>query len=94
MREDEIHNILKACHDEPCGGHFANKRISHKEIRMGYFFPTMFQDTKKYSQACENIQRMGQPNKLDEMLLHPQLVVEPFDKWDLEFVGLTNPPSR
>ena len=25
IREDEILDILKACHDKPCGGHFANK---------------------------------------------------------------------
>ena len=37
---------------------------------------------------------MGQPNSLDEMPLQPQLVVEPFNRWDLEFVGPINPPSR
>lgn len=26
VREDEIFDILRACHKEPCGGHFANKR--------------------------------------------------------------------
>jgi len=30
VREDEISEILKACHDEPCGGHFANKRTTYK----------------------------------------------------------------
>jgi len=25
VREDEILEILKACHDEPCGGHFVDK---------------------------------------------------------------------
>eukprot|EP00253_Pinus_taeda_P008259 PITA_08259 len=28
--EDEIYDILKACHDGPCGGHFADKRTAHK----------------------------------------------------------------
>eukprot|EP00253_Pinus_taeda_P035744 PITA_35744 len=28
--EDEIYDILKSCHDDPCGGHFADKRIAHK----------------------------------------------------------------
>ena len=26
VRQDEIIDILKACHDKPCGGHFADKR--------------------------------------------------------------------
>ena len=37
---------------------------------------------------------MGQPNRLDEMPLQPQFVVEPFNKWALEFVGPINPPSK
>ena len=30
IREDEILDILKACYDEPCGGHFADKRTTYK----------------------------------------------------------------
>ena len=33
-------------------------------------------------------------NKLDEMLLQPQLVVEPFGRWALDFVGPIKPPSK
>ena len=61
---------------------------------MGYFWPTVFRDAKKYVQACDSCQRMGQPNILDEMPLQPQLVVELFDRWTLDFVGPINPPSK
>ena len=37
---------------------------------------------------------MGQPNRLDQMPLQPQLVVEPFEKWALDFVGPISPHSR
>eukprot|EP00253_Pinus_taeda_P017525 PITA_17525 len=36
VREDEIPDILKACHDEPCGGHFAEKRTAYKILSLGY----------------------------------------------------------
>ena len=36
VREHEIFHILKACHDEPCGGNFADKRTGHKVLIMGY----------------------------------------------------------
>ena len=39
VREDEIHIILKACHDEPRGGDFSDKSNGHKALRMGYFWP-------------------------------------------------------
>ena len=45
VREDEIHDILKACQDRPCRGHFVNKRIRYKVLRMGYVWHTLFQDT-------------------------------------------------
>ena len=37
---------------------------------------------------------MGQPNRLDEIPLQPQLVVEPFDRRALDFVGPINPSSK
>ena len=37
---------------------------------------------------------MGQPNRFNKMPLQPQLVVEPFDKWALDFVGPITPSSK
>ena len=37
---------------------------------------------------------MGQQNILYDMPVQPQLVVETFDRWSLDFVGPINPPSR
>jgi hypothetical protein len=39
VREDEVYDILKACHDDPCGGNFADKRTAYKILRMGYYWP-------------------------------------------------------
>eukprot|EP00253_Pinus_taeda_P026016 PITA_26016 len=47
IREDEVYDILKYFHDGPCGGHFANKRTTHKILRMGYW-PSPFKEVKKY----------------------------------------------
>lgn len=37
---------------------------------------------------------MGRPTKSDEMPLYPQVVVSPFDKWGMDFVGPIDPPSN
>jgi hypothetical protein len=61
---------------------------------MGYYWPSLFKDAKKYVRACDSCQRMGQPNHRDEMSLNPQVVLEPFERWALDFVGPINPPSN
>ena len=61
---------------------------------MGYYWRTIFRDAKKYFQSCDSFQRMGKPNRIDNIPLQPQLVVEPFERWALGFIGPINPPSK
>jgi len=35
--DDEIHDVLKVCHDDPYGRHFAYHKIGHKVLYMGYY---------------------------------------------------------
>lgn len=46
VREDEMSDILKACHDEPCGRHVSDKRIAYKILSLGYYWPSLFKDAK------------------------------------------------
>lgn len=69
IREDEIYDILKACHDEPCGGHFIDRRTGCKVLQMGYYWLPIFKDSKKYAHACDSCQRMGRLGQSDEMPL-------------------------
>ena len=48
VAEDDIYEILKATHEGPCGGHFADKRTSHKVLQMGYYWPSIFHDAQDY----------------------------------------------
>ena len=48
-------------------------------LQIGYYWPTIFKDAKKYVQACFSYQRMGRLAQSDEMSLQPQLVIEPFE---------------
>ena len=94
MGEEEVFYILSTCHDNPCGGHFAAKRNSYKVLQAGYYWPTLHQYSIRYSSRCDQCQRMGKPTQRDEMPLHPQVALETFDNWDMDFVGPIDPPSR
>ena len=69
VREDEMPDNLKACHDEPCGGHFVDKRIAYKILSLGYYWPSIFKDAKEYVRRCDNCQRVGKPDPSNEMPL-------------------------
>ena len=75
-------------------GHFVDKHIGHKVLQMGYYSPIVFRGAKRYVNSCDNFQRMGQPNKLDDIPLQTHLVVEHFERWALDFIGPINPPSK
>lgn len=83
MPEDEMHDILSASHNKPCGVHFDDKIMTYKALHTGYYWPTLFKDAKKFFLSCD----MGRPVASDEMPLQPQIAIEPFEKWALDFVG-------
>ena len=37
---------------------------------------------------------MGKPTPRDEMPLWPQVILEPLEKWGMDFIGLIDPPSN
>ena len=83
VRKDEVLEILKACNDEPCGGHYVDKRIAYKILLLGYYRPSIFIDAKEYVKICDSCQRIGKLIPSEEMPLQPQVLIEPFDKWAL-----------
>jgi len=90
--------ILKKIHgstysDIHIRGHFVAKATTHKNLRTGYYWTSVFRDSYKFVKACVEYQEASSKEKLFVMPLQPVLPNFPFSKWGLEFFGPINPPS-
>jgi len=81
--EFEQRNILVETHGGAEGGHYVGKATTYKILRTGLWWPTMHKDSKAYCRACDACQRIGRPSWRDELPLMPQVMLKPFEKWQL-----------
>ena len=70
---------------------FCDKRTTYKVLHSGYYWPSIFKDVAKYVKGCDNFQIMGRPMSSDKMPLQPQVMIEPFEKCALDFLGPISP---
>jgi hypothetical protein len=98
VNNEEAHKLLQETHGSsyfvtPVGGHFSTKTTAFKIIRKGYYWPSIFRDSYKFSRSCDKCQKFIGKERLYAMPLQPVLPDFPFPKWGLDFISPINPPS-
>ncbi|RVW58813.1 Pro-Pol polyprotein [Vitis vinifera] len=85
--EDEQQGILRHCHENACGGHFASQKTAMKVLQSGFTWPSLFKDAHIMCRSCDRCQRLGKLTKRNQMPMNPILIVELFDVWGIDFMG-------
>ena len=83
----EAKKIIERCHASPYGGHYGAFCTHAKIWQSGFFWPTMYQDTKEFVRRCVRCQKHGNINSQDAMPLMNNLQEELFDVWGIDFMG-------
>ena len=70
------------------------KPTARKVLQDGLWWPTVQTDSKAYVAKCDIFQRTRNPSHQDELPLHPVIVLQPFEKWVVDFVGPISPGAK
>ena len=93
MEKDHVKHILIELHDGPTHSHFSKETTTHKVLREGYYWPTLFKDAHSHARTCQICQVNVGRERRPAFLLQPVTIENPFEQWGLDVVGEINPNS-
>ena len=82
----DIHRILHSCHNDVCGGHFAQDITCRKVLQAGFVWPSLQRDAKFWCKTCDMCQHSG-PRRLVHGPQQPIASFGPFEKWGIDAIG-------
>jgi len=91
LEKEESEKVLSEHHVGESNGHLGGDTTSHKVIRFGYYWPTLFKDTHALCCNCIICQKAARQVKKEAFPLQLVTVDSPFQQWGLDIIGPINP---
>eukprot|EP00253_Pinus_taeda_P008901 PITA_08901 len=92
ITHEEAEKVLNDCHSGTCGGYQSGYATAKNILRVGYFWPTMFNDYIIVVRNCHACQIFDRKSRIPPTPLQPILTIGPFTKWGIDFMTC-NPTS-
>nr|GEX91613.1 reverse transcriptase domain-containing protein [Tanacetum cinerariifolium] len=87
VHDQEVVDILKACHNGPTEGHHGPNYTAKNVFDSGFYLPTIYRDAHDLVKSCDACQRQGKILQRNDMPQNAIQVCEIFDVWDINFMG-------
>ena len=87
LGEEKAKQALKKAHSRICGAHQSGPKLHYRIKRMGYYWPTMVQDSMECTKKCEACQYHANFIHQPPKPLHLTVAFWPFDAWVLDAIG-------
>ncbi|XP_056695837.1 uncharacterized protein [Spinacia oleracea] len=91
--DEETMKAMEEAHAGICGAHQSGPKLYDCLKTMGYYWPTMVQDSMDYAKKCEACQFHANFIHQPPEPLHPTVSSWPFEAWGLDVVGPITPKS-
>ncbi|GJU85029.1 reverse transcriptase domain-containing protein [Tanacetum coccineum] len=79
--------VLREIHEGSCSMHAGTRSVVAKALRIGYYWPTMHEDSRKLIQACKDCQVHKPVPRNPQQKLSPITSPWPFYKWGIDIAG-------
>jgi hypothetical protein len=83
---EEAKCILNDCHLGAYSGPLCGMDIAHKILRVGYFWPSIFNDCIEVVKQFPACQLFNKKACTHPTVLHPIIAIGPFAKWGIDFM--------
>ena len=91
---EDANKVVAELQDGPTGGHFSRDiTTSHKILRVGYYWPTLFKDAHAHVRKCDTCQGSVGRQARAAGPLKPVIISEPFKQWGIDIIEEINPNS-
>jgi hypothetical protein len=84
---EECIQIIERCYSSPYRGHYGVFRTHAKIWQSGFYWLTMYEDTKDFIRRCGACQKHRNINSRDVMPLTNNLQIELFNVWGIDYMG-------